>query len=51
MSEDFDPWVQPTFDPKFHACASEFLFQSVGDPMPTRKLIHSLFCAKMIKIQ
>ena len=33
ISEDFNPCVQPVFDPKFRGC--EFLFQPTGDPHPT----------------
>jgi hypothetical protein len=47
--EIFDPWVQPTPDPKFRGC--EFLFQLAGDSHPTRNLVYSLFYAKIIKIQ
>ena len=51
MGEDFDPRVRPTPDPKFYGCGCGFLFQPAGDPHPTRNPVHSLFCAKMIKIQ
>jgi hypothetical protein len=41
--------VQSAPDPKLRVCACEFLFQPVGDPHPTQKLVHSLFCAKKDK--